>query len=235
MSSRSNATALRWVSERHLRVSFDADAETTRARIRSAMAQIEAARIRGLLNATPAYATILLEFDPSTLNANRAYEETRRVIDAANDDTASSSESVIEIPVCYEGACAQDIEDVSRIHGISVADVVALHVASRYVVRFIGFSPGFAYLDGLPHQLATPRLDAPRVRVPAGSLGIAGDQTGIYPHATAGGWRLIGRTPLTMFAPHREKPALLATGDTVRFTPISLAEFNLRSAGGSTT
>lgn len=221
----------KWVSERHLRLSFGAtEVEQTHARVRAAFAALEWARPHGLVDATPAYSTLLLEFDPSTLDEERALDETRRALACAGEIADAAQRPVIEIPVCYEPPCAPDADEIARIHGFDVRDVARQHAEPEYVVHFVGFAPGFAYLGGLPKRLATPRLDAPRVRVPAGSVGIAGDQTGIYPRAMPGGWRLIGRTPLVMFDASRREPSLLTAGDRVRFRPISLAEFRALSA-----
>ncbi|MEP0847066.1 MAG: 5-oxoprolinase subunit PxpB [Phycisphaerae bacterium] len=215
-----------WASERHLRISLPAaDAERAQARVRRALAALERGRPPGLVEITPAYGTLLLEFDLRTLDEERALAETRRVLSRADDVPDAAPRSVIEIPICYEPPCAPDAEDVARLHGLDVRDVARLHAEPGYVVHFIGFAPGFAYLGGLPKQLATPRLQTPRVRVPAGSVGIAGEQTGIYPRASPGGWRLIGRTPLVMFDARREKPSLLTVGDRVRFRPVHLTEF----------
>jgi len=125
----------------------------------------------------------------------------------------------IEIPVVYGTAVGPDLGEVARHAGLSEKQVVELHSSIDYVVWFLGFQPGFPYLGGLPEQLATPRRDEPRLQVPAGSVGIGGAQTGIYPLATPGGWQLIGHTPLPLFDPHRDEPVLLRPGDTVRFIP----------------
>jgi len=125
----------------------------------------------------------------------------------------------IEIPVVYGTAAGPDLGEVARHAGLSQKQVVELHSSIDYVVWFLGFQPGFPYLGGLPEQLATPRRDEPRLQVPAGSVGIGGAQTGIYPLATPGGWQLIGHTPLPLFDPHRDEPVLLRPGDTVRFIP----------------
>jgi len=125
----------------------------------------------------------------------------------------------IEIPVVYGTAAGPDLGEVARHTGLSEKQVVELHSSIDYVVWFLGFQPGFPYLGGLPEQLATPRRDEPRLQVPAGSVGIGGAQTGIYPLATPGGWQLIGHTPLPLFDPHRDEPVLLRPGDTVRFIP----------------
>lgn len=125
----------------------------------------------------------------------------------------------IEIPVVYGTAAGPDLGEVARHAGLTEKQVVELHSSIDYVVWFLGFQPGFPYLGGLPEQLATPRRDEPRLQVPAGSVGIGGAQTGIYPLATPGGWQLIGHTSLPLFDPHRDEPVLLRPGDTVRFIP----------------
>ena len=125
----------------------------------------------------------------------------------------------IEIPVVYGTVAGPDLGEVARHAGLSEKQVVALHSSIDYVVWFLGFQPGFPYLGGLPEQLATPRRAEPRLQVPAGSVGIGGPQTGIYPLATPGGWQLIGHTSLPLFDPHRDEPVLLRPGDTVRFIP----------------
>jgi len=125
----------------------------------------------------------------------------------------------IDIPVVYGTAAGPDLGEVARHAGLTEKQVVELHASVDYVVWFLGFQPGFPYLGGLPEQLATPRRDEPRLLVPAGSVGIGGAQTGIYPLGTPGGWQLIGHTPLPLFDPHRDEPVLLRPGDTVRFIP----------------
>jgi KipI family sensor histidine kinase inhibitor len=124
-----------------------------------------------------------------------------------------------EIPVRYGGDDGPDLTDVAAHRGLTEDDVAALHAGATYTVGFIGFSPGFPYLLGMPDTLATPRLATPRTRIPAGSVGIGGSYTGIYPQATAGGWRLIGRTDHVLFDAGRSPPAMLAAGATVRFVP----------------
>jgi len=125
----------------------------------------------------------------------------------------------IEIPVVYGTAAGPDLGEVARHAGLTEKQVVELHSSVDYVVWFLGFQPGFPYLGGLPEQLATPRRAEPRLQVPAGSVGIGGAQTGIYPLATPGGWQLIGHTSLPLFDPSRDEPVLLRPGDTVRFIP----------------
>lgn len=125
----------------------------------------------------------------------------------------------IEIPVVYGDEAGPDLDAVARQNDLTPAQVVALHSSAEYIVYFLGFQPGFAYLGGLPDILATPRRAEPRLEVAAGSVGIGGSQTGIYPLATPGGWQIIGRTPLSLFNPGKSSPTLLLPGDSVRFVP----------------
>ena len=227
--------ALDWVSERHLRIRCTQNPPSgCAAWIRSATASLNAARSGELLSnlsTTPAYDSILIEFDPLLVD-DQLVEKVRRIITKQTANEHASSEfRIVDIPVCYDPKCAPDIGDVARIHGISIPEVANMHMSAQYSVRFIGFTPGFPYLDGLPSNLATPRLPNPRVRVPSGSVGIAGGLTGIYPFETAGGWRIIGRTPLRLFDIQRENPALLQPGMHVRFTAISLDELRAHRRG----
>jgi len=137
---------------------------------------------------------------------------------------------VVEIPVCYGGDLGPDLDDVARMHELSPDEVVRLHSAAEYLVYMIGFMPGFAYLGGLPERIATPRRKTPRTAVPAGTVGIGGRQTGVYPLVSPGGWNLIGRTPVKIFDIARAEPTLLGTGDRVRFRPMTRAEFDEASA-----
>src|SRR5262249_41387614 len=131
----------------------------------------------------------------------------------------------VGIPVCYGWEFGPDLDEVARLHKITPERVIELHSSATYLVYFLGFAPGFAYLGELAQELATARLAMPRKRVPAGSVGIAGNQTGVYPFETPGGWRLLGRTPVPMFRADRDGLSLLSLGDRVRFVPISRERF----------
>ncbi|MBK8594109.1 MAG: 5-oxoprolinase subunit PxpB [Holophagales bacterium] len=184
----------------------------------------------GLVDLRPAYTSLLVVFDPRATT----HEEIERLVTPLLPSAGLAlvpAARTVEVPVCYEGENGPDLADVARGAGLSPGEVVAMHAGAAYRVAFVGFSPGFAYLLGLPSRLATPRLPAPRLRVPAGSVGIAGGQTGLYPRATPGGWRLVGRTPLRLFAPNRESPALLLPGDAVRFVSVSPRDFDLLARG----
>ncbi|HEJ9095795.1 TPA: 5-oxoprolinase subunit PxpB [Serratia odorifera] len=136
-----------------------------------------------------------------------------------SNETLVPESRQVDIPVVYGGEQGPDLADVARHTGMTIQQVVECHASADYIVYFLGFQPGFSYLGGMPERLATPRRAEPRLSVPAGSVGIGGSQTGIYPLATPGGWQLIGRTPLALFNPLEMPPTLLRPGDNVRFVP----------------
>jgi KipI family sensor histidine kinase inhibitor len=180
---------------------------------------LEAEPVPGVRNLHPAYCSVLVKFDPLQI-AHGELETILRSYLQRLDEVHLPEPRQVEIPVRYGGEGGPDLDEVARIHGITPDQVIELHSSATYVVYFLGFVPGFAYLGGLPERLATPRLGFPRRKVPAGSVGIGGNQTGIYPFETPGGWRLIGRTPATIFEPGREDMCLFSIGDHVRFTAL---------------
>lgn len=184
---------------------------------------------RFVRNVHPAYNSILVDFDLALVNLQQAAEHVQTLAAALAHEPEQKARRV-EIPVCYEAPFSPDLADVAAHCRLSLAAVIALHTRAPYHVCFIGFTPGFAYLAGLAPQLFTPRLSTPRTSVPAGSVALGGEQTGVYPLSTPGGWRLIGRTPLQMFAAERAEPSLLAPGDEVRFIAISRKEFEMASS-----
>ncbi|MCW5850999.1 MAG: 5-oxoprolinase subunit PxpB [Anaerolineae bacterium] len=173
----------------------------------------------GLLDLIPAYRTLLIVFDPLHWLPATALDDVRRWASHV-DEGGPLAGQLVEIPVRYGGEEGPDLANVARHTGLSQAEVVARHAAVEYLVLFIGFMPGFPYLWGLDPSLTTPRLATPRRQVPAGSVGIGGDQTGVYPTASPGGWRLIGRTTQTLYNPAVDPPTLLRAGDRVRFLPL---------------
>jgi KipI family sensor histidine kinase inhibitor len=175
--------------------------------------------VRGILNLHPAYTSVLVDFDPR-LHSHAQMEALVRASLALHADQAPPEPRRVEIPVCYGGENGPDLSDVSRHAGLTEERVVELHAAAEYLVYFVGFATCFPYLGGLPPELATPRLAAPRKHVPEGSVAIGGAQAGIYPLASPGGWRLIGRTHLKLFDASASPPPLLRMGDRVRFVPI---------------
>lgn len=193
-------------------------------RVRKLLRLLDLQPIAGVRNLHPAYCSILVSFDPLKLNHGDLEEILLGYLDRLDAvDLPAARE--MQIPTCYEGEFAPDLNEVAALHGLTPAQAIELHASVTYVVYFLGFVPGFAYLGELPEALATPRLDTPRRSTPAGSVGIAGKQTGVYPFATPGGWRLIGRTPIAMFRPDRKDVNFLSIGDRVRFVPISPARF----------
>jgi KipI family sensor histidine kinase inhibitor len=202
----------------------EAPSEAATAAVLALHAALGARPPRGLVDLKPAYASLLVVFDP---RATTHGEVERAVSPHLPPPTLSLAppERTVDVPVCYEGECAPDLADVAHLAGLAPAEAAALHSSATYRVAFLGFSPGFAYLLGLPPRLATPRLPTPRLAVPAGSVGIAGPQAGLYPRATPGGWRLVGRTPLPLFDAARDPASLLRPGDAVRFVPLAAEEF----------
>ena len=193
-------------------------------RVRKLLRLLESEPIAGIRNLHPAYCSVLVKFDPLKWRHEQLEEILKQYLGRLQDVTLPAPRQV-EIPVCYGGEYGPDLTDVSETHGMTSAQVIELHSSTTYVVYFLGFVPGFAYLGELPEALVTPRLATPRRRVPPGSVAIAGRQTGVYPVATPGGWRLLGRTPISMFRPDQDGFSLLSIGDSVRFTPISQEQF----------
>lgn len=189
----------------------------------------------GLRECVPAFTTLTVYYDPwlvSEGGQHQPYEHVaeilRQRLPAALAMEVAAATATIEIPVCYGGAFGPDLEAVALHTHLLVSEVVSLHTAPDYLVHMIGFAPGFPYLGGLDARLATPRKAPPRRLVPAGSVGIAGAQTGIYSLPTPGGWQLIGRTPLQLFNPEWATPSLLQAGQHLRFVAISAAEYQRR-------
>ena len=167
----------------------------------------------GAVDVIPAARTVLFDGVPDVA----ALETWLRKVDVSPATDVPSGE-LVELPTSYDG---EDLDDVARLWGMTTVEVVATHTGCELVVAFCGFSPGFAYCTGLPPELAVPRLDSPRSRVPAGSVGLAGEFTGVYPRSSPGGWRLLGRTDVTLWDADAPEPALLSPGTRVRFVEVS--------------
>ncbi|MFT8871566.1 MAG: 5-oxoprolinase subunit PxpB [Sporolactobacillus sp.] len=192
----------------------------------------------GWIEYVPAYTNIVFYYDPAKVLAGseipRKQAQTRVIEQlqkcyAAMAEKAADTECVqrrtVVIPVCYGGAFGPDLDAVAACHHMSPDDIVRRHSETDYLVYMLGFAPGFPFLGGLPEALATPRRAEPRLKVAAGSVGIAGSQTGVYPLDSPGGWQIIGRTPLALFNPDAPVPVLLNAGDLVRFKPMTQAQF----------
>lgn len=201
------------------------------ARALALAARVREAAPGWLLDCVPSYAAVLVTFDALAVEPDAVEEFIRAKMtptDAA-PNAGSPAARLVEVPVCYAPEMAPDLGDVATACGLSADDVVRRHAAAVYRVYTLGFRPGFPFLGTVDQAIAVPRLGTPRARVPAGAVGIAGHQTGIYPSAGPGGWRLIGRTPWRLFDPtaaaaHRFR---LAAGDEVRFVPIAASDFRL--------
>lgn len=210
-------------SDRSLLVSFGGGiSEEASRRVAALTRTLATDPIPHVSNIHPAYCSVLVVFDP----VRASHEDLVREVTARLDAGAPAPEGrTVEIPVCYGGEFGPDLETVAAAHGLTIGRTVELHSGATYTAQFLGFVPGYAYLSGVPGEIVTPRLDTPRRRVPAGSVAIAGKQAGIYPFATPGGWRILGRTPLTVFQPDRDPMNLISLGDRVRFVPITRHQF----------
>ena len=196
----------------------------THQRVIKLLRLLEREPIAGVRDLHPAYCSLLINFDLLQLRHDDLEAMARSYLGRLDDETLPEPRR-IEIPVCYEENFSPDLGDVCATLKMTAEQVIALHGSVEYVVYFLGFVPGFAYLGELPTSLEIPRLPSPRRAVPHGSVGIAGNQTGVYPFATPGGWRLIGRTPVQMFRGGQNAESLLSIGDRVRFVPITVERF----------
>lgn len=213
---------------------FDESPQRALEEVLAAERSLRAAKIAGVVDIAPAYTTVAVFYDPTGVIRSGAPIENvfgwleRRIRDAMakkirDDDLPAPS--IVEVPVCYDPEFAFDLGEVARRAGTGPNEVVDLHCGADYRVHCIGFTGGFPFLAGLPQKIATPRRETPRKEIPAGSVGIGGKQTGIYPIKSPGGWNIIGRTPLRLFDPQKNPPAFLRVGDRVRFRPITRDEF----------
>ncbi|MCD8096915.1 MAG: 5-oxoprolinase subunit PxpB [Lachnospiraceae bacterium] len=194
-------------------------------KITSTVQLIRAQQIEGIVDMIPAFCSLLINYDPRIITYERIQS---RMAELVKMDVKASAQKkkVFEIPVCYGGDFGPDIENIAANAGLSVEEVIKIHSSSDYLIYMLGFLPGFCYLGGLDERIHTPRLANPRVKIPAGSVGIGGSQTGIYPLDSPGGWQLMGLTPVKTYDPDRETPILLEAGDYIRFVPIDREEFD---------
>ncbi|NJE48102.1 5-oxoprolinase subunit PxpB [Thermococcus sp. 9N3] len=195
--------------------------EETNDRTHALAGAIEKANFEWLVEVVPAYSSLAVIYDANHID----FEGVKQAIQGLEFSAEKFEGRLVEIPVLYGGEHGPDLEFVAEYNGLTPEEVIEIHSKPIYRVYFLGFLPGFAYLGGIDERIATPRLEKPRLKVPAGSVGIAGKQTGIYPLESPGGWRLIGRTPLRLFNPSKEPPTLLQPGDRVKFVPIDEGEF----------
>jgi inhibitor of KinA len=194
-------------------------------RVRELFLAIERVGLDGVRDLVPTYRSLLISYDPLRTNVDVLRGQLAN-LEAHLADTPVPPPRVVEIPTAYGGEFGPDLPFVAEHNHLTVDEVVAIHAGTDYLVYMMGFSPGFTYLGGMSERIATPRLETPRTAIPAGSVGIAQQQTGIYPVESPGGWRLIGRTPVSLFDPSRHPPVVVDAGDYIRFAPIAFDEYS---------
>ncbi|SDE29955.1 5-oxoprolinase subunit PxpB [Sporomusa acidovorans] len=211
----------------------------TNKKVKALADHLDQQPLPGMLEYVSAYSSVTVFFNPAQVQEFHKQQSDQQPgllayqIVAARlaevlrslDHSTVTTPRTVEIPVCYGGEYGPDLEYVAEHNKLTVEEVIETHCQGQYLVYMIGFAPGFPYLGGMSEKIATPRRSSPRLEIPAGSVGIAGMQTGVYPIATPGGWQLIGRTPLPLFRPRKEIPSLLQAGDLIRFRPVSPAEY----------
>ena len=198
--------------------------------VRALCLAIERARLTGIQEAVPTYRSLAIYYDPLMID-REALKERIQALQGSFGDEGEQQAKVVEIPTVYGGEYGPDLDFVARHTGLSQDEVIRLHIAPLYHVYMLGFTAGFAYLGGLSDRLSVPRLPTPRLKVPAGSVGIAGTQTGVYAQESPGGWRIIGRTHLRLFDPSLRVPTPIFPGDKVRFVRIEAHEYQKGARG----
>jgi inhibitor of KinA len=195
------------------------------ALIRASLEKIDRLRPPWVVDCIPSYCSLLVVYQPLQVRPSEVHHWLGRMLCNVTPDRSPGR--IIEIPVWYDASVAPDLAELAQSKSLSVEHVIQIHSAPEYLVYMLGFKPGFPFLGGLDERLWTPRLDVPRLEVAAGSVGIGGQQTGIYPVKSPGGWRIIGRTPIKIFRLKRPQPFLIQPGDRVKFSPIGRDKFRL--------
>jgi len=199
--------------------------EETNTKVRNLYLAVQKSQIAGIYEMIPTYRSLLIQYNPIEIEVNKLVEKLTE-IENSLDSIDLPKPRIIEIPTIYGGEFGEDIKFVSEHNGISEDEVIKIHSSVDYRIYMLGFSPGFPYLGGMSKKIETPRLKIPRTKIPAGSVGIAGKQTGIYPMDSPGGWQLIGRTPIKLYDPKSQTPIILQAGDYLRFAPIEKDEYD---------
>lgn len=180
--------------------------------------------IEGVTDLIPAFASLLINYDPRVIGYKELKGRVEELLKIEVSEETTEAR-VFEIPVCYGGKYGPDIENIAQHAGLFQQEIIDIHCSKDYLIYMLGFLPGFVYLGGLDERIHTPRLANPRISIPAGSVGIAASQTGIYPLNSPGGWQLLGMTPVKTYDPEREVPILVEAGDYIRFVPVTEDEF----------
>lgn len=201
--------------------------------IRQTIERIQALQLDGIIELVPTYCALLVQYDAMLYSYADMCNIIEPTFSESVTDNGNETVTVIEIPTVYGGEFGPDLGFVASHNNLSEEEVIAIHSGTDYLVYMLGFIPGFTYLGGMDPCISTPRLSSPRTLIPAGSVGIAGEQTGTYPSDSPGGWQIIGCTPVTMYDMSKEKAALLSAGDYVRYVPIDEQEYNrIKALGG---
>ena len=193
--------------------------------IRAYRIALEKAGIPGIVETVPTYRSLMVHYDPAVIRYGALRERLEQLLGEMGEIKIPPS-PVLEIPVFYGGEMGPDLPFVAENAGMSEEEVITIHSGTEYLIYMLGFTPGFTYLGGMSEKIAAPRLKQPRVKIPAGSVGIAGTQTGVYPIDSPGGWQLIGRTPVKMYDPDREVPILPEAGQYIKFFPVTQEEYD---------
>jgi KipI family sensor histidine kinase inhibitor len=201
--------------------------ERVNAKVTSMSLALEKSEIKGIEEVIPTYRSLLVLYDPLVIVGAELIAALKSLEKNIKKPTETEKPRTVEIPVVYGGEFGPDLDFVAQHNGLPVEAVIKIHAEGKYRVYMLGFTPGFPYLGGMSPKIAAPRLENPRTRMPAGSIGIAGNQTGIYPVESPGGWRLIGRTPLKLFDSHGKQPFLLQAGDYLKFIRINEQRYHL--------
>ena len=201
--------------------------------IRQTIERIKELQLEGIIELVPTYCALLVEYDAMLYSYSDICNIIEPTLEEGMSDTTNELVTVVEVPTVYGGEFGPDLSFVASHNHLSEDEVVSIHSGTDYLVYMLGFIPGFTYLGGMDPRIATPRLSSPRTLIPAGSVGIAGEQTGTYPSDSPGGWQIIGRTPVTMYDMSKAQAALLNAGDYVRYVPIDESEFHRIKSLGS--
>ena len=222
------------VGDRAISIDFGQVIDPTINRhIRQTIERIKELQLEGIIELVPTYCALLVEYDAMLYSYSEICNIIEPTLEEGMTNTTNELVTVVEVPTVYGGDFGPDLSFVASHNHLSEDEVISIHSGTDYLVYMLGFIPGFTYLGGMDPRIATPRLSSPRTLIPAGSVGIAGEQTGTYPSDSPGGWQIIGRTPVTMYDMSKAQAALLNAGDYVRYVPIDESEFHRIKSLGS--
>ena len=222
------------VGDRAISIDFGQVIDPTINRhIRQTIERIKELQLEGIIELVPTYCALLAEYDAMLYSYSEICNIIEPTLEEGMTNTTNELVTVVEVPTVYGGEFGPDLSFVASHNHLSEDEVISIHSGTDYLVYMLGFIPGFTYLGGMDSRIATPRLSSPRTLIPAGSVGIAGEQTGTYPSDSPGGWQIIGRTPVTMYDMSKAQAALLKAGDYVRYVPIDESEFHRIKALGT--